>query len=258
MSEPAANNLRQGRRVREEFGRAGAVYNPERIGLVGSTGLIGTRLIEITSAGDVARMVGLARRETKLPEGARVEMFVADPSKWGEVLEAVKPRSLICALGTTWKKAGKDEEAFRAVDHDLVVETCKSAVAAGVSNLVLVSSAGADIRSKNFYLRTKGETERTVSSLGFKRLDILRPGLLRGSRKDDLRPVEALARFASPVIDPLLPAKWEMFRSIDVDIVCEAALGLAMRKAAGRFTHDNEAMKRAAREWRAKTPTELE
>lgn len=225
---------------------------PTRIGLVGATGLIGRRLIEITSAGDVARMVGLARRESTLPAGARVEMFVADPSKWKEVLEAVRPRSLICALGTTWKKAGRDEEAFRAVDYDLVIATAEAAHAAGVQNMVLISSAGADIRSKTFYLKTKGQTEKMVSAVGFRRLDILRPGLLKGQREDDLRPMEALARFASPVIDPLLPAKWQMFRSIDVDLVAEAALGLSMRKAAGRFTHDNEAMKRAAREWRAK------
>lgn len=232
---------------------------PTRIGLVGATGMIGRRLIEVTSAGDVARMVGLARRETKLPPGARVEMFVADPARWGEVLEAVRPRALICALGTTWKKAGRDEAAFRAVDYDLVVATAEAAHAAGVRNMVLISSAGADIRAKNFYLKTKGETEQMVSAVGFKRLDILRPGLLRGQREDDLRPLEALARFASPVIDPLIPAKWEMFRSIDVDLVVEAALGLALRNAAGRFTHDNEAMKRAAREWRAKMaePVEL-
>ncbi len=259
MSEVSSpQNLRQGRRQQDDFGRAGPVPAPMRIGLVGSTGLIGRRLIEITSAGDVARMVGLARRETKLPENARVEMFVADPSKWGEVLEAVRPRALICALGTTWKKAGRDEDAFRAVDHDLVIATAKAAHQAGVRNMVLISSAGADKRAKSFYLQTKGQTEDMVSSVGFNRLDILRPGLLKGRREDDLRPVEALARFASPVIDPLLPEKWQMFRSIEVDLVCEAALGLAMRKAAGRFTHDNEAMKRAAREWRAKSTLESE
>lgn len=234
------------------------VYAPTRIGLVGSTGLIGRRLIEITSAGDTARMVGLARRESKLPEGARVEMFVADPSKWGEVLEAVRPRALICALGTTWKKAGRDEDAFRAVDYDLIIATAEAAKAAGVRNFVLVSSAGADMRSKNFYLKTKGQTEQMVTAVGFNRLDILRPGLLKGDREGDLRPLEALARFASPVIDPLIPAKYEMFRSIDVDLVCEAALGLAMRKAAGRFTHDNEAMKRAARDWRMKSSDPVE
>ncbi len=225
-------------------------YGPTRIGLVGATGLIGTRVIEIASASDEARIVGIARRERRLPDGARMEMFVAEADKWGEVLEAVQPRSLICALGTTMSKVGGDEEAFKAVDQDLVLATAEAAVAAGVPNMVLVSSAGADPMSKNFYLRVKGETEKLASKVGFKRLDILRPGLLRGVREDDFRLVEKLAMIASPIVDPLLPQKWAMYRSIDADIVAEAALGLGMRRAAGRFTHDNEAMKRAAREWR--------
>lgn len=233
-----------------EIGPVGKV--PTRIGLVGATGLIGRKLIEISSAGDEARIVGVARREVDLPKGARVELFVAEPGKWGEVLEAVRPRALICALGTTWRKSGRDEAAFRAVDYDLVVETAQAAKQAGIANMVLISSAGSDARSKNLYLKVKGEAEDAVSKVGFKRLDILRPGLLRGERQGDLRPIEAIAQFASPIIDPLLPAKWEMFRSVDADLVAEAALGLALRKAQGRFTHDNEAMKRAAREWRGK------
>jgi uncharacterized protein YbjT (DUF2867 family) len=225
---------------------------PVRVGLVGATGLIGRRLIEISSAGEDMRMVGIARREPQLPKGAKVEMFVADPSKWGEVLEAVRPRALICALGTTWRKAGRDEAAFRAVDHDLIIATAEAAKKARICNFVMVSSSGANPRAKSFYLRTKGETEEAVSKLGLTRVDILRPGLLKGARQDDLRPLEAIAQVASPVLDPLLPDKWQGYRSISADLVCEAAMGLALRKAAGRFTHDNEAIKRAARDWRSK------
>ena len=247
------SNLRRASTERRTIGRKA----PERIGMVGATGLIGRRVIAISSASDRARVVGIARRETQLPAGARMEMFVADPAKWGEVFEAVKPRSFICALGTTWKKAGKDEAAFRAVDQDLIVETAKAAKAAGVLNMVLVSSAGADPTSKTLYLKVKGETEKLVTDVGFKRLDILRPGLLRGAREDDFRFAEKAAMTVAPLVEPLLPSKYEMYQSIDADIVAEAALGLAMRRAQGRFTHDNDAIKRAAREWRrAAAPVE--
>lgn len=228
----------------------------ERIGLVGATGLIGRTLIQISSAGEVARMVGIARREIEMPEGARMELFVADPSKWGEVLAAVRPVALICALGTTWRKAGKSQEKFRAVDQDLVLETARVAKAAGVPNMVLISAAGADPTSKNFYFQVKGETEAVVSKVGFKRLDILRPGLLRGDRTDDFRFAERMALTFSPVIEPILPEKYAAYRSIDAELVAEAALGLSLRKAAGRFTHDNEAMRRAAREWRKRAETQ--
>ncbi|GAA0763240.1 uncharacterized protein YbjT (DUF2867 family) [Erythromicrobium ramosum] len=223
---------------------------PVRIALVGATGLVGRRVIEIASAGDEVRIVGIARREVPLPPGARMEMFVAEPAKWGEVLDAVRPRALICALGTTWKKAGRDEAAFRAVDHDLVLATAETAKRAGVPNMVVISAAGADARSKSLYMRVKGETEEALSRVGFKRLDILHPGLLRGTRTDDLRFAERAAIIAAPLIDPLLSGSWQRFRSIDAGLVAEAALGLALRRAGGRFTHDNEAMRRAAREWR--------
>ena len=225
---------------------------PVRLALVGATGLIGGRLIAISSAGERCRIVGIARREVPLPSGARVEVFVAEPDKWGEVFEAVRPRALISALGTTWKKAGRDEAAFRAVDQELIVRTAQAAQKAGVPNMVLVSAAGADPRAKSLYMRVKGETEALVSKIGFKRLDILRPGLLKGERSDDWRLLERIALVASPLTDPFLPEKWAQYRSIEADIVAEAALYLAQRRAQGRFTHDNEAMKRAAREWRSR------
>jgi uncharacterized protein YbjT (DUF2867 family) len=224
--------------------------SPIRIALVGATGLVGRKVIERASAGDAVRIVGIARREVPLPPGARMEMFIAEPDKWGEVIAALRPRALICALGTTMKKAGGNREAFRAVDFDLVLAGAEAARAAGVANMVLVSAAGADARAKSFYMRVKGETEAALARLGFRRLDILRPGLLRGERIDDLRVIERAALIAAPLIDPLLIGAWQRFRSIDAALVAEAALGLALRRAGGRFIHDNEAIRRAARTWR--------
>ncbi len=242
------SNLRQGAPSHRTIGHKG----PERIAMIGATGLIGRSVIMASSASDTARIVGVARREVPLPPGARMEMFVAEPDKWGEVLDAIKPRALICALGTTWKKAGRDEEAFRAGEQKLVIDTATAAREAGVLNMVLVSSAAAEPGSKTFYLRIKGETEKMASGLGFKRLDILRPGLLRGARPDDTRVLEKLAMIAAPLIEPILPERFQMYRSIDADLVAQAALGLALRRAPGRFTHDNEAILRAARDWRLK------
>lgn len=229
---------------------------PARVALVGATGLIGRTVIQCASASDEVRLVGIARREAPLPQGARMEMFVAEPDMWGEVFEAVRPRALICALGTTWKKAGRDEAAFRSVDHHLVLATAQAAHRAGIPNMVLVSAAGADPRAKGFYMRVKGETEAALSKVGFRRLDILHPGLLKGERVDDLRYAERAALIAAPLIDPLLSGSWQRFRSIDAALVAEAALGLALRRAGGRFTHDNEAMRRAARQWRQLRNTE--
>jgi uncharacterized protein YbjT (DUF2867 family) len=217
-----------------------------RIALVGATGLIGGEVMKLCVGRQDVRLVAVARRESALPPGARMEMFVAEPAKWGEVFEAVRPLAVICALGTTWKKSGRDEAAFRAVDHDLVLATARAAKAQGVERFVAVSSAGAEARSKNRYLRTKGEVERELGKVRFRRLDILRPGLLRGPRPGDRRPAERLGIALSPLADLALHGKFRGYRSIRADTVARAALALALRKAAGRFVHDNDAILRAA------------
>ena len=220
--------------------------DPVRIALVGATGLIGSEVMKLAVGRQDMRLVAVARRESPLPQGARMEMFVADPAKWGEVFEAVRPTALICALGTTWRKAGRDEEAFRSVDHDLVLETARAAKAAGIERLVAVSSTGADTMSKNRYLRTKGEVERELGRMRFKRLDILRPGLLKGHRIGDLRPLERLASALSPLADLAMQGRYRQYRSIRAELVAKAAVALALRRAGGRFVHDNDGLLRAA------------
>ena len=223
--------------------------DPLRIALVGATGLVGRSVIEACRGRDDIRLIGISRREMALPEGARMEMVVADPAGWGDVIKAVAPVALISALGTTMKHVDGDQEAFRNIDQHLVLDTARAACGAGVRQMVSVSSVGADARSKNFYLSVKGEVDRDLSKVGFKRLDILRPGLLRGKRQGDARFAEGLAQVVSPFIDPFLRGKWRAYHSISGETVAQGALGLASRKAPGRFTHDYDGICRAAREW---------
>lgn len=217
-----------------------------RIALVGSTGLIGRMITNATIGREDMRLTAIGRREVKLPEGARMELFVADPAQWGEVLEAIRPTVLINALGTTWNKSGKDEEAFRAVDQELVLNVARAAKEHGVERFVSISSIGADLASKNFYLRVKGEVERDLAKIRFKRLDILRPGLLLGLRRGDLRPAESMGIAAAPLMNLILHGKNRQYRAISARVVADAALALALRKAGGKFAHDHDAILRAA------------
>ena len=220
---------------------------PLRIAIVGGSGLVGSTVIGLCVGREDVRLSAIARSELDLPPGARMEVFVAQPDKWDEVIEALRPTAIICALGTTWNKAGKDEAAFRAVDQELVLAVARAAKTHGVDRFVSVSSVGADPHTGNFYLKVKGETDRELAKFGLGRLDVLRPGLLRGKRGDERRIGERLAMLVSPLINPLLGGKWRKFRAIDAETVARAALYCAMRPAHGRFVHDNDAIQRAAR-----------
>ena len=102
---------------------------PRRVLLAGATGLVGRRAMELAAEHPSLRVIALSRREAPMPRGAKMEMLVADPADWSEAVSAIAPDAVICALGTTWKKSGRDEEAFRAVDHDLVLDTARAAKA---------------------------------------------------------------------------------------------------------------------------------
>ena len=219
---------------------------PVRICLVGATGLIGWQLIEQAAGRSDVRIVAIARREVRLPRGARMEMVVAEPDGWGNIIARSRAGVLVCALGTTWRKAGKNEAAFRAFDFDLVLACAHDAKAAGIDHMIVVSSIGANPATSNFYLKVKGEMEAALGRVGFRRLDILRPGLLRGAR-DDRRIGERLAIVFSPLLDLLLHGKRRQYRSIKAVQVALAIIALAKQKAAGRFVHDHDAMLGAMR-----------
>lgn len=219
---------------------------PVRVALFGASGLVGSTIVQLCVGREDVRLSAVARTELPLPPGARMELFVAEADKWGEVIEALRPTSVICAIGTTWKKSGKDEAAFRAVDQELVLALARSAKEFGVERFLTISAAGADAFANNFYLKVKGETDRELSKMWKGRLDVLRPGLLRG-RRSELRVGERLAMLASPLFNLLLGGRWRAYRAISAETVARAALYLAMRPARGRFVHDNDAITRAAR-----------
>jgi uncharacterized protein YbjT (DUF2867 family) len=219
---------------------------PTRIALVGASGLIGQSLIRLGVGRADFRVIAIARREVPLPPGARMEVLVADPAGWGDAIAAANADVLVCALGTTWNKSGKDEAAFRAVDHDLVLACGKAAKAAKIRQLIAISSVGADISSKNFYLRVKGETEQSLGKLGLTRLDVIRPGLLRGAR-EEFRAAERLGMVASPLLDLALLGQYRKYRSIRAETVAQAIVGLTREAMAGRFVFEHDAIVRAAR-----------
>jgi uncharacterized protein YbjT (DUF2867 family) len=226
--------------------------NPRRVLLAGATGLVGTQVMQLARDVPGVRLVALTRREAPMPFGARMEMMVADPANWADAVATIAPDAVICALGTTWRKAGKDELVFRAVDFDLVVRVAEAAKTSGAETFVLVSSAGADAFGKTLYLRVKGEAEAAITKLRFRRLDILRPGLLRGMRHGETRPLEALGRLVSPLADLALRGPRRKYRSVDAHTLALAALQAAREKAQGRFVHDPDAIVRLAR--RLETP----
>lgn len=209
--------------------------------LIGATGMIGGAVI--AHAGAMPLTI-LARRELDELPGQHA-LLVAPPERWADVIAVERPRVLISCLGTTIRQAGS-QAAFRAVDHDLILSAARGARMAGATQMIVVSSVGASAKSRNFYLKTKGETEDGLRALGFERLDILRPGLLMGERPGPPRLGEGIAAMAAPLTDALLHGSLRRYRSIPGEIVARAIVALAGNPQPGVRIHENDAMRRLA------------
>lgn len=220
--------------------------DPARIALVGASGLVGREIVAEAVRRDHGNLNVIVRHRPEWLAAAPVPVFVDDPSRWNQALQDIRPDVLICALGTTWRKAGRDEQAFRAVDHRLVVATAQAAQKRGATRMVVVSAVGAAPASRSFYLRVKGEMERDLATLDFARLDILRPGLLHGTRQGDFRLTERVAAILSPLTDGVLLGSARRYRSISARTVAQAVLTLSHSSEEGVRVFHNDAIRQAA------------
>ena len=209
-----------------------------RIALVaGASGLVGGFLIKaLIEAPDYARVYALTRRPLG-KEHSKLANRIVIFERMAEQLKGLTAHDAFCCIGTTIAEAGS-QEAFREADVDAVLLFAQAARAAGASRFVVVSSVGADSKSKKFYLRTKGEMEEAVSGLGFPSVDILQPSLLLGPRKE-VRVLEITGRIFAPLINPLLTGTREALRAIPAETVARGMLGAARRGARGvyRYTY---------------------
>jgi len=193
----------------------------------GSTGFIGTHLIELLKTDDTFQTVDiLSRKQLELPEKFNV---LVNSNLAEQKLESVDVA--FCALGTTIKTAGS-QEAFYHVDHDLVLAFAKNAKDAGAKTFVLVSSVGANPKTSNFYLRVKGETERDLEALGFESLIILRPSMLMGERKE-FRFGELIGKVVMTAFNPLMIGSLAKYRGIHGKTVANAMLKLGRENLKG-------------------------
>jgi uncharacterized protein YbjT (DUF2867 family) len=207
-----------------------------RVLLIGGSGLVGAALAD-RLLDDGAEVEALLRR----PSGRRAAGWrehVAPAEDWGRIAAGLGGDAAVSALGTTMRAAGS-QAAFAAVDRDLVLDFARAARAAGIAHFITVSSVGAHPAARAFYLRLKGEVEEELKRLGFARLDIVRPGLLRGERGSERRPGERLAILLSPATDLVLRGPLARYAAIDATAVAGAIARLTRDSSPGTFVHHN-------------------
>ena len=195
--------------------------------LLGATGLVGNQILELALPDGRITNITAPTRSALPPHDKLLNSIVnfenlPDAPWW-------KSDAVLCALGTTIKKAGS-QAAFRHVDFQYVLSAANLARAAGSRVFVLISSLGADQRSKTFYLRVKGETEQALEQLGFDSLTVIRPSLLDGGPRPERRYGEEIGLWMGNRLNLLIPKR---YRPVSTKNVAKSMLEAACRAQPG-------------------------
>jgi uncharacterized protein YbjT (DUF2867 family) len=204
--------------------------------VLGASGLVGGFCLRtLVDDSDYTRVLTFGRREMPPLTRAKVTQRIADlGSLNAEDFRGVQ--DVFSALGTTIRKAGS-QAAFRVVDLELPLRAAQEACKAGAEQFVVVSSVGADARSKNFYLRTKGELEEELSKLPFRAIHILRPSLLIG-RRQEFRLGESVAMKIAPALDLITIGPLRKYHSMRAEMAGRAMVGAARQQTSGTMVYE--------------------
>ena len=112
----------------------------------------------------------------------------------------------------------KDRENHFKIEHDYIIKILEKAKKLGAKDISIISAIGANKKSSNFYLKTKGLLEESIKLLAYDNVSILRPGHILANKnsisKDFL--VWTIDIF-SKILNFFLIGPMRKYRAIEID-----------------------------------------
>jgi nucleoside-diphosphate-sugar epimerase len=177
--------------------------------IIGATGLIGKEVLNLCLANPNIKLVTILVRKSMNLNHPKLTELVTD---FKNLELKFSGDALICCLGTTRNKT-PDLDVYKSIDYGITLEVAKIAKQSNISEVHLISAVGANTKSKIFYNRLKGETERDLINLNFESTSIYRPSLLIGQR-NEFRLGELIAQKCAPFFDIFLVGQSKKYHSI--------------------------------------------
>ena len=194
------------------------------IAVFGSTGLIGSNLLKYLEHDTYFSKVNVITRKPIHFKNSKFKNIVIDFSDINSIQNSLKNSQIVfVSIGTTQSKVNWDLKKYKKIDYEIPINIAKAAKKLNIKKYLIVSSAGADINAKGFYLSLKGQIESDIIKIGIKNTYIFRPSLLLGARKEN-RVGEKIAQVIMPLFSFLLPKK---YRPINAEYVAKSMINLS-------------------------------
>jgi uncharacterized protein YbjT (DUF2867 family) len=206
--------------------------------LLGASGLVGSTLLQkLLLSNHYAEVLVLVRKNLNI-QHPKLKQLQVDFDNLSHYAKDVQGDVVFCCLGTTRKKT-PDPKQYQKIDHQYPIDAGWLAYTNGALQYHLVSALGANIKSKIFYSRLKGEVERDLKTIPFKAIHIYRPSLLDGHRTES-RFGEGIMMSIMRFINPIMIGPLRKYRSIKVETVAAAMLQKSLEEHKGIFIHRSD------------------
>jgi len=194
--------------------------------IIGASGLVGSEILKVVE--DNHQEIVILSRKKLLSKSQSTKEILIDFDNM-QLSDIPKVNHVYIALGTDLntsellyiKKSRRKE--FKKVDYSYVIQLAKMAYELGAESISIVSAVGANKNSKNLYLKTKGEMEEEVISIGYKKTIFAEPGHLLGKRPSKkFRPEVAIMEFAARILKPIMIGPLEDLKFIEASLVAKS------------------------------------
>jgi nucleoside-diphosphate-sugar epimerase len=210
--------------------------------VVGASGLIGRKLLNILwHWPEYDEIVSIGRKKINI-KNKKLTQLIVDFDHLDSYADQINGHALFCCLGTTKAKTPNPHEYY-VIDHDYPVKLAEIAHKNKVGRYHLVSSIGANAGSSSFYLKTKGETENDIKSLGLHCLHIYQPSVLTGHRNDRGLLEQFTIKFMW-LVNPLLIGPLRKYQSVPAYKVAMAMFKQSLKNKDGVFIHASDQIKK--------------
>lgn len=208
--------------------------------VIGSSGLVGSHLTQqLLDSPNYQKVIVLNRKACGLHHAKLEERLINFDAPQ---LQGLVANDVYCAIGTTLKKAGSKEAQYK-IDCEYPAVLAGLLKQQGATQFMLVSSIGANAKSGNFYLRTKGELEGKLSGLGYKTLVIARPSFILGNRAE-FRAGEKIGIVLMKLVSPLLLGGLKKYRGVQASAIAACLIREALKDMPGERTIESDRIAR--------------
>ncbi|NND92963.1 MAG: NAD(P)H-binding protein [Granulosicoccus sp.] len=202
--------------------------------MLGATGAVGSEVVRaLLSDPSLEQLTLLGRRSLEGVQDDRITQHridIFDPASYQRYVHG--HHCAICTLGVG-QPSKMDKAEFLQIDKHAVQNFAALCSEAGIEHFQLLSSVGANARSRSFYLRSKGELQDGIRALGFKRLSVFQPSMiLTETNRYGFLQAATLALW--PIVSHFLPGPLRKYRGIHVAQLGNA-IAMNVRHPGSRF-----------------------